>query len=150
MRLKLPPQIFRLVVLTIVIVVVYLTARNILTPKSFGQYGWYRGAALKELASREPLLAGRQACDECHSASLEDLAKFNHRTLSCETCHGVAKAHVEDPENKLTQMSTDLCIRCHHADPSKPAWMKQIVVSEHYTDDSCLDCHSAHKPNEDL
>ena len=48
-----PPQIIRLVLLTIGIVCVYFTARFFLVPASFGQLGHYRGNALQEIAARE-------------------------------------------------------------------------------------------------
>jgi hypothetical protein len=63
-RFKLPPQILRLVLLTLAIVGSYLIARAFLTPASFGEFGWYRGEALVELRSRPPVYAGKQACDE--------------------------------------------------------------------------------------
>ena len=44
-----------------------MVARAFLTPATFGEYGWYRGAALEELAARTPVYAGKKACDECHS-----------------------------------------------------------------------------------
>src|SRR5271169_5112314 len=90
---KLPPQILRLVLLTLAIVGSYLVARAFPTPPSFGQYGWYRGAALGEIAARPPVFAGKQACDECHSDIVQQMAKFEHKTLSCEACHGVSEDH---------------------------------------------------------
>ena len=50
---KLPPQIVRLVLLTVGIVGSYLVARYFLTPSSFGQYGFYRGQALEEVKREE-------------------------------------------------------------------------------------------------
>jgi hypothetical protein len=154
------------------IVVSYLTARAFLTPPSFGQYGWYRGAALEEIAARTPVYAGKKSCDECHSDILEKLAKDKHRTLSCEACHGVSQAHVDNPNIKpgedresppevtaVTTASTNRepksvklagahCIRCHEANPSRPAWFKQITVKNHYTGQKCGECHVPHQPNE--
>ena len=66
-RCRLPPQILRLVLLTLGIVGTYLVARTLLVPQSFGEYGWYRGAALGEIASRTPVFAGKKACEECHA-----------------------------------------------------------------------------------
>jgi hypothetical protein len=43
---KMPPQIVRLVLLTFAIVGSYLVARSFLTPRSFGELGWYRAEAL--------------------------------------------------------------------------------------------------------
>ena len=147
-RLKMPPQIARLVLLTIGIVFAYFTARAILTPPSFGQFGWYRGNALEELASREPVYAGKQACDECHSELLQKVAKYEHKTISCETCHGVSRAHASDPDVKTPKLTDGLCIRCHDANPSRPKWLKQITAKKHYLGQHCAECHSPHQPNE--
>jgi len=141
-----PPQLIRLVLLTIGIVCVYFTARYFLTPDSFGQYGHYRGKALAEIAAREPYWAGRRACDKCHDKVVQKLAQAEHQGLSCETCHGPSQAHVESPEVKLPKMSYDKCVRCHAASPSRPQWLHQINLDTHYTGDVCTECHDPHQP----
>lgn len=142
-----PPQIIRLVLLTLAIVGSYLVARAFLTPQSFGEYGWYRGNALGEIASRTPVYAGKQACDECHSDILQKMAKDFHKTLSCEACHGVSKSHAENPDVLPVKLTGSHCIRCHEANPSRPAWFKQIVVIDHYSG-KCTECHVPHQPNQ--
>jgi hypothetical protein len=145
---KIPPQVVRLILLTLGIVGTYLVARSFLTPKSFGELGWYRADAMAELADRPITFAGKKACDECHSDHLQKLAKAEHKTLSCETCHGPAQAHVENPDVKLEKLTFSLCLRCHEANPSRPAWLKQITLKDHYTGQRCIECHSPHQPNE--
>ncbi len=147
-RFKLPPQILRLVLLTLGIVTIYFVARNLMTPPSFGQYGHYRGAALDEIAARAPVYAGKKACDECHSDVLQKLAKAEHKTLSCEACHGVSQDHAANPDITPIKLTGNHCIRCHEANPSRPAWFKQITVKIHYTGQKCTECHVPHQPNE--
>jgi hypothetical protein len=144
-RFKLPPQILRLVLLTLAIVGSYLVARSFLTPASFGQYGWYRGDALAEIASRPPVFAGKKSCDECHSDILHNLAADAHKTLSCEACHGVSRAHTDNPDILPDKATGSYCIRCHEANVARPAWLKQIVVKDHYGP-KCTDCHLPHQP----
>ncbi len=146
--MKMPPQIFRLVLLTLTIVVSYLIARYFLTPSSFGQYGFYRGDALEQVASHEPVYAGKKACDECHSEVLQLLAKAEHKTLSCEGCHGVSQDHAKNPDIMPVKLTGSHCIRCHEANPSKPAWFKQITVKNHYAGQKCTECHVPHQPSE--
>lgn len=146
--MKMPPQIFRLVLLTLGIVISYLTARYFLTPSSFGQYGWFRGAALEEIASRTPVYAGKKACDECHSEVLLNLAKGEHKTLSCEGCHGVSQEHAANPDITPIKLTGNHCIRCHEANPSRPSWFRQITVRNHYAGQKCTECHVPHQPNE--
>ncbi len=146
-----PPQITRLVLLTIGIVVTYFLARSFLVPPSFGQYGWYRADALGDLAARPLVYAGKKACDECHSEMLKTLSKGDHKTLSCEGCHGPAAAHVDDPENdkkKPDKREAVACLRCHEANPSRPKWLKQITLKSHYVGQKCTECHKPHEPNE--
>ncbi len=147
MRLKLPPQIVRLILLTIGIVGSYLVARAFLTPHSFGDYGWYRGAALAELADRPISFGGKKSCEECHSDVVLKLTKHEHKTLSCEGCHGPARAHADNPDVKLEKPTFSECVRCHEANPSRPAWHKQIVVNKHYPG-KCTECHVPHSPND--
>ena len=146
--MKMPPQIFRLVLLTLGIIVSYWTARYFLTPPSFGQYGWYRGEALEEIRAHTPVYAGKKACDECHSDVLQKLTKGEHKTLSCEGCHGVSQDHAANPDITPIKLTGNHCIRCHEANPSRPAWFKQITVKNHYTGQKCSECHVPHQPNE--
>jgi hypothetical protein len=144
---NMPPQIFRLVLLTLAIVISYMVARAFLTPPSFGEYGWYPGAALGRIAARPPVYAGKKACDECHSDILQKLAKFEHKTLSCEACHGISRPHAENPDILPVKLTGSHCIRCHEANPSRPAWFKQIVVKDHYGS-KCVECHIPHQPSQ--
>src|SRR3974390_1070571 len=117
---RMPPQVVRLVLLTIGIIGSYLIARSFLTPNSFGQYGWYRGEALAELSSRVPEFAGRKSCEECHAEGTTKLNKGEDKTLSCESCRGAGLAHVENPDVKMGILNVSHCIRCHEANPSRP------------------------------
>ncbi|MBM3880762.1 MAG: hypothetical protein FJ387_13780 [Verrucomicrobia bacterium] len=147
-RFSLPPQILRLVLLTIAIVAVYLVARYFLTPPSFGQFGFYRGDVLQELASLEPVYAGKKACEECHSEQYQQVAQAEHKSVSCEACHGSGQAHAEDPDVKMAILGFSRCVRCHEENPSRPKWHKQINSRTHYTGEKCTECHLPHQPNE--
>lgn len=146
-RFRMPPQILRLVLLTLGIVGSYMVARAFLTPATFREYGWYRGAALEELAARTPVYAGKKACDECHSDILHKMAGDAHKTLSCEACHGVSRTHADDPDVLPVKLTGSHCIRCHEANPSRPGWFKQIVVKDHYSG-KCTECHIPHQPTQ--
>jgi hypothetical protein len=156
MRLfRMPPQLVRLVLLTIAIVASYLVARYFLTPPSFRQYGFYRGDSLEELAnSRETTFAGKKACEECHSDDNEvkRLAKGEHKGLSCEACHGPCQAHADKPDDdklKPPKLGYSSCVRCHEFNPSRPKWHHQINSKTHYsTGQKCTECHVPHQPLE--
>jgi hypothetical protein len=146
---NMPPQVFRVFLLAVGIVVAYSIARYFLTPPSFGEYGWYRGAALAELATRDRVYAGKKACEECHSDEYQKLVKHEHKSLACESCHGPGEAHSGDPrKDNIEKSSFAVCLRCHEANPSRPKWHKQIVTKNHYTGSKCTECHVPHSPSE--
>jgi hypothetical protein len=146
--MRLPPQILRLVILTLVIVGTYLAARTLLTPQTFGEYGWYRGAALEEIAaSHTPAFAGKKECERCHPAVAQKLAKFEHKNLSCEACHGANNDHAQNHDVVPMKVAGSYCLRCHEANPTRPKWIKQIVVKDHYGE-KCAECHLPHQPTQ--
>jgi hypothetical protein len=147
-KFKMPPQIMRLVLLLIGIVSSYCVARAFLTPSTFRQYGWFRGAAIDELRARPVVFAGRKTCEECHEDEVIKLSKFAHRNLACEACHGPRAAHAQDPDVKSEVVSFSHCLRCHEANPSRPKTHKQIVSKDHYTGSKCIECHLPHAPSE--
>jgi len=53
----------------------------------------------QEGEARPVRYAGFQACEECHGEIHNKKKTGYHRDLSCETCHGPAKAHAENPDN---------------------------------------------------
>src|SRR6266540_3306549 len=109
-RFPMPPQILRLVLVTIGIVATYIVARHLLTPASFGQYGHYRGAALGEISARQLMFAGVKACNECHDETFEVQAKDKHKPVSCEACHGPSRAHAKNPDLPLVKLTNDTCL----------------------------------------
>jgi hypothetical protein len=147
-KFKVPPQIVRLLLLLVGIVSSYCIARAFLTPRTFGQYGWFRGVALDELRVNPVVFAGKKACEECHSDQVAKVAKFAHKNISCEACHGPRQEHAQDPDVKMEVKSFSHCLRCHEANPSRPKTHKQIVSKDHYTGSKCLECHLPHAPSE--
>jgi hypothetical protein len=147
-RFHLPPQLLRIVLLAAGIVGSYVIARYLLTPPSFGEFGFYRGAALRELADHQPVYAGRKACRECHDDVELKLAAHEHKGLSCEGCHGSGQAHADNPDIDMAVLNYSHCVRCHEANLSRPKWHKQIVSKDHYPGSKCTECHVPHSPNE--
>jgi hypothetical protein len=144
-----PPQIQRLVLLTLAIVASYFVARGVLTPRSFGQYGWYRGDALQEIAKAPMAYAGKPACVICHPEVPQKMGESKHRNVSCESCHGANAEHAEDPSvspGKIT--NAQFCLRCHQANAARPASFPQIDLADHFGDGKCAECHLPHTPKE--
>jgi cytochrome c553 len=146
---KLPPQLTRLLLLTVVIVAAYFTARHFLVPPSFGQYGWYRADFLKEAAALPTTYASAAACAECHDKVVAKFAKSKHKAVACEACHGAQGAHAEDPASKPAKITDGLfCARCHAANPARPEKFPQVNIAEHNAGTKCVECHSPHHPTE--
>ena len=144
-----PPQVTRLVYLTLAIVGSYFVARWFLVPSSFGQYGWYRGDALKEISALPISYAGRETCATCHDGPSEKLGKGPHKGISCESCHGAASAHAEDPSQEPAKIKDPrFCLLCHGVNPARPAKFPQVEVEDHFPDQKCAECHVPHSPRE--
>lgn len=147
-----PPQVSRLLLLAAGIVAIYFIARIFLVPESFGEYGWYRGAALQERAELPVSYAGAEACLECHDEQEEVLQKSGHRSLSCEGCHGAVYEHSLHPTSKAALpariQDQRFCLRCHLRTGSRPTEFPQIVEPGHSDGESCLSCHLPHNPEE--
>jgi hypothetical protein len=148
-RSSIPPQLERLAMLFVAIVVVYFTARFFLVPPSFGKYGWYRADALKDYSALPSTYAGAAACADCHSDVAETKSKQGHHSVSCESCHGPLGAHAEDPSVTPAKISDGrFCVRCHAENPSRPEKFPQVNVEDHAGKQNCIECHSPHEPKE--
>jgi hypothetical protein len=58
--------------------VVFVAVRAAVIPKSFGQYGPYRGDALNEISSQPIAYAGHDACEACHPDIAETKSQGVH------------------------------------------------------------------------
>ncbi len=136
-------------------VIIFFVARAIVVPPTFGEYGWYRGKSLEEIAALPTKIAGSDACIDCHVAEYAEWSVGEHSKVSCESCHGLLKAHATDPANnpgydsylspKAYNSTIEFCLRCHETDVSKPSSFPQVAV-EHSKNWDCLRCHSPHNP----
>jgi Cytochrome c7 and related cytochrome c len=141
-------HIFRLAAVFVAGILVFLGLRASLVPKSFGQYGHYRGDAIAEIAARPVSFAGHQACEDCHLDVLEKKKNGKHVHVNCEACHGPLAKHGDDPGSvQPAKLDTSvLCIRCHEANLAKPKGFPQVASAEHSTGLPCDTCHQPHSP----
>ena len=148
MNFKDAGHLFRMASLFVVGLVLFLILRAALVPKSFGEYGHYRGNALGEIKSKPVNYAGHQACETCHTDVLEVKANGVHAHVACESCHGPLAKHAEDPGSVLPEKldTKVLCVRCHEANPAKPKNFPQVVSADHSAGLACNECHKPHSP----
>lgn len=141
-------HLLRMVLLLGAGLIFFLIVRHAIVPKSFGQYGHYRAAALDDIRARPVSFAGRQTCEMCHTDIAETKSKGVHAGVGCESCHGPSAAHTEDPTGHpaVKPDPAVLCVRCHEANPSKPKTFPQVVSKDHSNGMSCGECHQPHSP----
>ena len=132
-----------------------LVARAFAVPPSFGQFGYYRGAAVAEAMSFTPRHVGKTACGDCHGEELALHDKDAHATVQCEDCHGAGAAHADSPSDvKLDKpTSKEFCLTCHQLLSARPGAFPQIEWREHFKfvgvkdpTTECIACHSPHEP----
>ncbi len=141
-------HLFRVALVFVVVGLAFLGVRAFLVPKSFGQYGHYRGDALADIAARPVNFAGHQVCEDCHSDVLELKKSGRHAHVNCEACHGAQAKHAGDPGSvQPAKLDTAvLCVRCHEANIAKPKSFPQVVSADHSTGLPCDTCHQPHSP----
>jgi hypothetical protein len=140
-------HLFRLAAVFLVGTLAFLAMRVFLVPKSFGQYGHYRGNAIAEMAARSVKFAGHQACEDCHADVLEKKNVGRHARVNCEACHGPLAKHADDPSVQPAKLDTAvLCVRCHEANAAKPKGFPQVASADHSTGLPCDTCHQPHSP----
>ena len=140
-------HLFRFAGLFVVAFLLFLVIRGYVVPRSFGQYGHYRGNAIGEIAARPVNFAGHDTCETCHSDILDVKKAGKHAHVNCEACHGALAKHADDPTIKPVLPDTAvLCVRCHAASAAKPKGFPQVVADEHSGGVPCETCHKPHSP----
>lgn len=145
---RIPDQLIRLSIPFVVIVGALVVAKWLLTPATFGQYGHYRGKAIEDNAARQIQYLGQQACADCHEDIMKTKTRSYHRGVSCEVCHGPARAHAESPGESKPPAPRErgFCPLCHSYNPSRPTGFPQIVAITHNPGKPCITCHNPHDP----
>jgi hypothetical protein len=147
-------HVFRVLLVLLVGIVVFVIGRSFLVPKSFGMYGSYRFDNVAEQAgARPPLHGGAASCAGCHENRAKPIAAGKHAKVSCEVCHGPLGRHVKDGK-AVAKMPVDrsvrLCANCHRKIDGRPARFPQVVIEKHVEgglgEKGCLDCHDPHSP----
>jgi uncharacterized CHY-type Zn-finger protein len=148
MKLKDAGHLFRMAFLFLAGLLMFLVLRTVLVPRSFGQYGHYRGDAIGEIRKKPINYAGHQACEACHTDVFDLKDKGKHTHVACESCHGPLARHADDPTSVQPQKldTAVLCVRCHEANSSKPKTFPQVVSVDHSAGLACNECHKPHSP----
>jgi DmsE family decaheme c-type cytochrome len=119
------------------------------------------GTPAQEVTSPPGGYAGVKECVSCHAVQVKAYRESPHardwdeRTpaaaQACDTCHGPAKSHIEDPGDKARITSflrmtpravSETCLRCHKSD-EHAQWQGSMHDARNV---SCISCHSVHTP----
>ena len=140
-------HLFRLAALFAVGTIAFLVLRAAVVPHSFGEYGHYRGAAIKEIAGLPIHYAGHQTCETCHTDIAQMKSGGMHAHVNCEACHGPLEKHAQDPSiDPGKPNAAVLCVRCHAANAARPKWFPQVDPQQHSGGVPCITCHNPHNP----
>ncbi len=145
---------YPVVVLVCLMVAGALTIRHYLVPKTFGDLGFYRAAAIDDAKARQPRYVGRAACAECHDDVAAIHAKDAHSSVECETCHGPGSEHIANSDVAMIRAdSKESCLVCHRMLDARPGSFPQVDWQKHFqfvgvsdTNVVCIRCHSPHEP----
>ena len=125
---------------------VALLAKWYFTADSFYEFGHYRANAVPEIAAQEPVYKTARYCQSCHSERHAQWSANNHKSVTCEICHGAAQGHPENGKLPIPADTVKLCTLCHEAMPGRPATQPQIQVAQHSGGQQCKVCHNPHAP----
>lgn len=151
-------HVFRAAFLLIAVVITLILSRSFFVPATWGEFGWYRGAAVDDHRAKPVRHLGDDVCATCHDTEFAEHGAGVHATVRCELCHGPAALHVDlDEGEKIADMpvrrSRELCELCHRKLAARAEGFPQIDVREHLAEnggelspDACFACHDPHSP----
>lgn len=141
-----PKHIFRLIALILGFLAIAIIAKPLLTTGSFYRFGHYRADSVPEIAAQEPVLQTSSYCQGCHSARHAQWSASNHKSVTCEVCHGAAQGHPQNGKLPIPKDAVKLCTLCHEAMPERPRTQPQVDVAQHAGGQQCNVCHNPHSP----
>ena len=144
---KLPDAVIRLSIVVIVLVAGVSVVLSRLPPE-LKRRDLQRAAAVQAVASLDVKYAGASACADCHDEQDTEKRQGYHRNVSCETCHGPAIEHTQNPGDFTPPAPRDrsFCPTCHAYNASRPRGFPQINPVTHNPIKPCIDCHRPHDP----
>lgn len=150
------PQHIRLLLgILAVIAMLFVAGKMYFPPKSFGVYGHYRAASVKDIAAPRPAYLSPDAYSAAYPKEYETWSAGIHKVVKCQICHttvgmtmnmaslGGATSTVMLP---AAGDSRKLCVKCHEKIAGRPDSMPQIDVDSHSKGQACIACHNPHSP----
>ncbi len=145
---KLPDPLIRLGAAFIALIVLGVVVVAFVIPPRLKDVRLQWKQAVARETEKPARYAGAAACAECHEKVVHVKKAGYHKDLSCETCHGPAKAHTEDPDKvkPVVPRERNFCPQCHSFSPSRPRGFPMINPVAHNPMKPCITCHQPHDP----
>ena len=130
-----------------VVLAIFVLPRLMSTPRTLEAYGFYleRDNA-QEWADWPMQYAELLSCTDCHKNRYNTWAKSKHSAVSCESCHGPGKGHVDEGVSLSVDVSRESCGLCHARIIARPSSFPQVDLGEHGGQSVCVACHDPHNP----
>lgn len=146
--MKVPEQVKRLGLVVGVLVAATLLVRFAVVPKSLVSREIHFAATIEREVAKPVKFAGTATCQGCHDDVAAKKNKSFHRGVACETCHGPAVGHTDDPGSVKPPAPRDrkFCPVCHAYDQARPTGFPQINPTLHNPLKPCITCHNPHDP----
>jgi hypothetical protein len=143
---KIPDALLRLIVVFAVLIGGVLLLRAMLPP-ALKDSALHVESTVERESARPLRYAGSEICAGCHDEYNVKKGGY-HANLSCETCHGAAHEHAENPADVKPNLPRlrEFCVRCHAYNPSRPTGFPQINPAAHNPLKACVTCHNPHDP----
>jgi len=145
---RIPEQIRRLAIVFVIVIGGTVVLRYFVLPPSLFETRLHRESTIQREVAKQVKFAGTTVCGGCHEDTATVKRKGFHKNLSCESCHGPAAMHTEDPMTvkPFAPRKRKFCPLCHEYDPSRPTGFPQINVTIHNPLKPCITCHNPHHP----
>lgn len=141
-----PKHISRLILLLVGFLAFALLVKEFLTDDSFYRFGHYCADSVVEIAAKDPVHRTPKYCRDCHVERVAQWSASNHKSVSCEVCHGAAQDHPAKGKLPIPADARKLCTLCHEAMPARPQAHPQVNLAQHSFGQQCIACHNPHAP----
>ncbi|MFQ6121438.1 MAG: cytochrome c3 family protein [Dehalococcoidales bacterium] len=132
-----------------VLIFIFIGLRVIPAPEFLTEYGFRprdNEGNREQWASLPVQYISSSVCVDCHPDKHDMWEKGNHRTISCENCHGPAMTHAKTGAPLALNTSRELCGLCHAKLVSRPSNFPQVDIEEMGGNAECVTCHDPHEP----
>lgn len=143
-------HLFKAGMLLVAMVAFFLVGLRVIpVPAQLAEFGFHPKDTVENermWASLPLQYSSSSVCVDCHQDKYTMWEKGSHRSVSCESCHGPARAHIESGAPEVLDTSRELCGLCHARLISRPSNFPQVDTTKMGGDQECITCHDPHEP----